>query len=90
MFVAQSVTAGEAAWSPALDLNTGEATIYAPMDRALPADGIVARTRGDDAWAIADLDFDALQASRADAQVAIDRDWFGQLAPSVLRARLED
>lgn len=90
LFVAQSVTAGEAAWSPALDINTGEATVYAPMDRGLPADGIVARTRGDDAWAIADLDFDALQASRAEAQVAIDRDWFGQLAPSVLRARLED
>lgn len=88
MFVAQSVTAGEAPWSPALDVNTGEAAIYAPMDAGLPADGIVATTRGDEAWAIADLDFDALDASRAHAQVANDRDWNGQLKPALRRARV--
>lgn len=32
VFVAQSVTAGEAPWSPALDINTGEAAVFAPMD----------------------------------------------------------
>ena len=42
-FVAQSVTAGLAPWSPALDTNTGEAAIYAPMDVGLPADGIYPR-----------------------------------------------
>ncbi|GAB2500727.1 carbon-nitrogen hydrolase family protein [Pseudoxanthomonas sangjuensis] len=89
VFVAQAVTAGEAAWSPALDVNTGEAAIYAPMDRGFPADGIVAQTRGDQAWAVADLDFDALAASRAGAQVANDRDWAGQLAPGIARARVE-
>ena len=89
VFVAQAVTAGVADWSPALDVNTGEATIYAPMDRDLPADGIVATTRGEEVWAIADLDFAALDASRASAQVANDRDWPAQLAPSVVRARLE-
>ena len=91
MFVAQSVTAGAAAWSPALDLNTGEAAIYAPMDAGFPADGIVAQTRSDrseDAWAIAALDLAALEASRADAQVANDRDWTGQLAPAIARAKL--
>lgn len=88
VFVAQAVTAGEAPWSPALDVNTGEATVYAPMDAGLPADGIVAITRGDDAWAIADLDFDALEASRAQAQVANDRDWPGQDAPALARAVL--
>lgn len=87
IFVAQAVTAGQAPWSPALDVSTGEAAIYAPMDRGLPADGIVAMTRGDAAWAIADLDFDALDASRADAQVANDRDWPAQLRPQVARAR---
>lgn len=90
MFVAQSVTAGEAPWSPALDVNTGEATLYAPMDRGLPADGIVARTRGDALWAIADLDVDALDASRRDAQVANDRDWPAQSKPSLTHARLDD
>jgi predicted amidohydrolase len=89
IFVAQSVTAGVADWSPALDVNTGEATIYAPMDRGLPADGILARTRGDDVWAMVDLDFALLEQTRADAQVANDRDWNGQLADRVRRAVLE-
>jgi predicted amidohydrolase len=89
IFVAQAVTAGVAPWSPALDVNTGEAAIYAPMDRGFPADGIVAQTRGDQVWAVADLDFAALEAGRADAQVANDRDWRGQLAPPLRRARVE-
>ncbi|MBO9874778.1 MULTISPECIES: carbon-nitrogen hydrolase family protein [Xanthomonas] len=88
IFVAQSVTAGVAEWSPALDVNTGEATLYAPMDAGFPADGIVAQTRGEQVWAIAELDFAAFEASRANAQVANDRDWRGQLAPAVLRAEL--
>ncbi|MCI2244007.1 carbon-nitrogen hydrolase family protein [Xanthomonas sp. PPL568] len=88
IFVAQSVTAGVAEWSPALDVNTGEATLYAPMDAGFPADGIVAQTRGEQVWAIAELDFAAFEASRAHAQVANDRDWRGQLAPAVLRAEL--
>ena len=89
MFVAQAVTAGEAAWSPALDVNTGEAALIAPMDVGLPHDGILAQTRGDEAWAIAELDFAALDASRMQAQVANDRDWAAQYFPTVLRARLE-
>ena len=89
IFVAQSVTAGVADWSPALDVNTGEATIYAPMDRGLPDDGILARTRGDETWAMADLDFALLEATRANAQVANDRDWSGQLADRVRRAVVE-
>lgn len=88
-YVAQSVTAGEAPWSPALDFNTGEATIYAPMDVGLPADGIVAQTQGDQVWAIADLDFAALDASRERAQVANDRDWPRQLMPGIAAAKVE-
>lgn len=88
LFVAQSVTAGEASWSPALDVNTGEAAIYVPMDTGLPADGILVRTRAEQVWAMAELDFAALEASRVKAQVANDRDWNGQLAPGIARARL--
>ncbi len=88
-YVAQSVTAGEAPWSPALDFNTGEATIYAPMDVGLPADGIVSQTQGDQVWAIADLDFEALDASRERAQVANDRDWPGQMKPGITMAKVE-
>lgn len=88
VFVAQAVTAGVAAWSPALDVNTGDAAVYAPMDRGLPDDGVIVTTGGRDGWAVADLDFSALDASRADAQVANDRDWPGQGAPGLQRARL--
>ena len=88
MFVAQSVTTGEAAWSPALDTNTGEAAIYAPMDVGLPADGILVQTQANQVWAMAELDFEALEASRARAQVANDRDWNGQLVPGIARATL--
>ena len=88
IFVAQAVTAGLAPWSPALDENTGQATVYAPMDVGFPADGVLARTRDDETWAVAELDFGQLEASRAGAQVANDRDWPGQLAPALSRARL--
>ena len=89
VFVAQSVTAGEAPWSPALDINTGEAAVFAPMDRGFPADGVVAQTADDQVWAIAELDLDALDRSRADAQVANDRDWMVQLKPDLARATLQ-
>ena len=88
-FVVQSVTAGEAPWSPALDVNTGDAAIYAPMDAGFPADGIVAATRGDEAWAIADVDPRALEEARPAAQVANDRDWRGQLQPAIAVAKVE-
>ena len=64
------------------------ATVYAPMDVGFPADGVLARTRDDETWAVAELDFGQLEASRAGAQVANDRDWPGQLAPALSRARL--
>jgi predicted amidohydrolase len=87
-FVAQSVTAGDAPWSPALDVNTGEAALIAPMDVGLPHDGMVVQTRGDQHWAVATLDFAALEASRVHAQVANDRDWSAQYFPSVARAKV--
>lgn len=83
MFVAQSVTAGLAEWSPALDVNTGEAAIYAPMDVGFPADGVLAQTAEGQTWALAELDFAAFEASRDSAQVANDRDWTGQLQPAL-------
>ncbi|WP_313644990.1 carbon-nitrogen hydrolase family protein [Stenotrophomonas sp.] len=88
MFVAQAVTAGLAEWSPALDVNTGEAAIYAPMDVGFPADGVMAQTTEGQLWAYADLDFAAFEASRRRAQVANDRDWAGQLQPALAHAVL--
>jgi predicted amidohydrolase len=92
-FVAKAVTAGEAAWSPALDANTGEAAIYAPMDVGFPADGVLASSADgvdrEAIWTFADVDLARLEESRAQAQVANDRDWRGQLTPGLRIARLE-
>ena len=85
--VAQAVTAGEAPWSPALDVNTGRAALYVPSDRGLPQDGVLARADADAAWLIADLDLDALDAARAAGQVANRADWDAQCRPAVVRAR---
>lgn len=88
-FVAQAVTAGRAEWSPALDINTGDAAVYAPMDVGLPADGIVAATSAAFGWAYVDFDPQRLRDSRADAQVANDRDWSRQWAPALQQATVE-
>ena len=87
-FVARSVTAGEAPWTPVLDVNTGRAGLFAPMDVGFPADGVLVETGDADIWAIADIDIDALEAARADAQVDNDRDWVGQARPALTRAVL--
>jgi len=88
LIVAQSVTAGEADWSPALDVNTGEAGIYAPMDAGFSMDGILAQTTGDQEWMLADIDPSVLETNRASAQVGIDHDWPGQWRPSLARSSL--
>jgi len=85
-YVLQSVTAGEAPWSPALDVNTGEAAVYAPMDVDLPPDGIIASTAAGGTRVHASLDFDLLENSRVRAQVGVDHDWPGQLRPGLVRA----
>jgi predicted amidohydrolase len=86
-FVAQAVTAGVASWSAMLEANTGEAALIAPMDVGLPSDGMIVQTRGHQHWAIAELDFSGLEASRVGAEVTNDRDWASQYFPSVMRAR---
>ncbi len=84
--IAQSVDAGEAPWSPALDFNTYEAAVLAPMDVGFPADGLLAQTQGDMVWAL--LYFGAFEASCAYAQVANDRDWSVQLVAGVTGVKL--
>jgi predicted amidohydrolase len=89
LFVAQSVTAGEAPDNPALDTNTGSASIYAPSDRGLPANGILAVAESSATWLIVDVDFATLDTTLQSAQVAVPVDWDAQLRPDVLRAQVE-
>jgi predicted amidohydrolase len=86
-FVAQAVTAGEAPWSPALDVNTGEPAIYVPMDHGFPDDGLLAHGADGGSWAVAEVDVAGLDASRQTAQVANDLDWVAR-SPSIEHARL--
>jgi hypothetical protein len=59
------------------------------MDAGFPADGIAAASGASAGWTYADIDVTQLTESRAHAQVANDRDWHGQLAPSLLQAKVE-
>ena len=90
IFVARSVTAGEAPDNPALDINTGNAALYAPSDRGLPADGIVAAAQPGQTWLIADVDLPTLGATLDDAQVAVPLDWSQQWRPNLARAQVEE
>jgi predicted amidohydrolase len=86
-FVVQAVATGEAPWHPLFGDHTGEAALIAPMDVGLPHDGMLVQTRGSMHWAAAELDVDALEASRAQAQATNDRDWAAQYFPSVQRVQ---
>ena len=58
------------------------------MDVVFPADGVLAASDGRDGWTVADIDIDALHATRAQAQVANDRDWPLQSLPALRAARV--
>jgi predicted amidohydrolase len=78
-FVAQSPTIGEAPWSEAVDINSGQAAIYTPVDYGYPDDGVLVQGRsGDAGWVVAALDLDALAAVRRGGQVFNHRDWDSQ------------
>jgi predicted amidohydrolase len=89
VYVACAVTAGEAPWSPALDVNTGTAMVYTPIDRGFPSDGVLVRAEAGSDWAFGELDLAALDAFKRDAQVANANDWMAQLRPAVVNARVE-
>ncbi|TCK07164.1 carbon-nitrogen hydrolase family protein [Marinobacterium mangrovicola] len=78
-FVAQSPTIGEAPWSEAVDINSGRAAIYTPVDYGYPDDGVLAQgEEGEAGWVIAELDLEALAQVRANGQVFNHRDWDSQ------------
>ncbi|MEY2700302.1 MAG: hypothetical protein RIQ52_1057 [Pseudomonadota bacterium] len=75
-YVIQSPTVGHAPWSEAVDVNTGAAAIYTPVDRGFPDDGIMAQgTLNQTQWVYASLDLSRVQATRENGQVLNYRDW---------------
>ncbi|MBV1790228.1 carbon-nitrogen hydrolase family protein [Marinobacterium sp. D7] len=78
-FVAQSPTIGRADWSEAVDINSGRAAIYTPVDYGYPDNGVLAQGRADTpGWVVAELDLDTLAKVRREGQVFNHRDWPGQ------------
>jgi predicted amidohydrolase len=75
-YVVQAPTVGVAPWSIAVDDNVGAAGVFAPPDRGLPDDGVVALgAYNAPGWVVAELDLDAIARVRADGQVLGHRDW---------------
>jgi len=80
-FVVQAPTVGEALWSEAVDVNVGAAGIYAPPDRGMPDDGVLAMGElNKPQWIYADIDLEAVARVRVEGQVFNARDWNDQTA----------
>ncbi|WP_299194960.1 carbon-nitrogen hydrolase family protein [uncultured Amphritea sp.] len=75
-YVLQSPTFGRADWSEAVDINTGRAGIYTPVDYGFPDNGILAEGSPERAeWVYAELDLESIARVRAEGQVFNYRDW---------------
>ncbi|MBN0988749.1 carbon-nitrogen hydrolase family protein [Amphritea pacifica] len=75
-YVLQSPTFGRADWSEAVDINTGRASIYTPVDYGFPDNGILIEGSSDRAeWVYAELDLESIARVRAEGQVFNYRDW---------------
>ncbi|WP_273151706.1 carbon-nitrogen hydrolase family protein [Methylophaga thiooxydans] len=75
-FVLQSPTFGNAEWSEAVDVNTGRASIYTPVDYGFPDNGILTQGCHDtEQWVYAELDLTEIAKVRQEGQVFNYRDW---------------
>ena len=75
-YVVQSPTVGQASWSEAVDVNTGAAAVYTPVDYGFPDNGILAMGERDrPQWLYANLDLESVEPIRKTGQVFNYRDW---------------
>ncbi len=77
--VLTSPTAGNAAWSPAVDENKGRAALFVPPDYGMPPSGVYAESVSDDVqksnWLFTEIDMNEVIRLRKEGQVATRRDW---------------
>ncbi|WP_293369593.1 carbon-nitrogen hydrolase family protein [Nevskia sp.] len=74
--VVQSPIVGEAAWSPAVDVNIGAAAVYGPPDRGFPDDGIIAiGPLNEPLWLYAEIDPAKVTEVRENGAVRPFRHW---------------
>lgn len=75
-YVVQSPTLGEATWSEAVDINTGVASVYTPVDYGFADNGILAEgVASKPGWVFAEIDMAGIAAVREQGQVFNYRDW---------------
>lgn len=75
-FVVQSPIVGEAAWSPAVDVNIGAAGVYGPPDRGFPDDGVIAiGALNEPCWLYAEIDPAKVADVRENGAVRPFRHW---------------
>jgi predicted amidohydrolase len=93
-YAVQSSTVGDAPWSAVVDANVGAAGFFAPPDKGLPENGIVALgALNAPGWTIADLDLDLVAAVRQSGAVRGWSHWQeqpganekGGIAPALLQ-----
>lgn len=86
-YAVHSPTVGEAAWSPAVDVNRGAAAVYGPPDRGMPQDGVLAMgEEGTPQWVFARIDTARVADLRADGGVLNARHWVEQPGAMLLPA----
>jgi len=72
-------TVGDAAWSPAVDTNTGAGAVFGPPDTGFPPTGVIAEgTRDRPGWTVAEVDLARVAHVRADGGVLNRRHWTDQ------------
>lgn len=85
----QSVTVGEAPWSPAVDVNRGAAGVYGPPDLGFPDTGVISEGRLDQpGWVHAEIDLASVTRVRAEGHVLNHAHWTDQ--PGAKGLRLPD
>jgi len=83
-------TVGNAAWSPALDRNTGRAGIYVPPDPELAMTGVLIEGDLDrPGWVAGDIDLDALRQVRSTGETRNAVDWTFQPGAAPLAGRVD-
>ena len=71
-----SQTVGNAAWSPAVDINYGFAAFYSTPDKDLPEEGIISTMIPQkEGWLVQSLDFSKIENVRKDGQVFNFKDY---------------
>ena len=71
-----SPTVGEARWSPAIDVNTGRAGVYAPAEHGLSDTGVVIEgDLNEPGWVLGEVDLGHLARIRLGGEMSNHQDW---------------